>query len=95
MYGLYANVVKDNVLREGAKVSVCSLTGGGERVRVRGLSVGGRKTEKYIAIKNLKNFRAKWVPDKDRVEFYVTSESRACIEKVALELNRRNMEIKT
>lgn len=60
-YGTIANVISDKVLRTGAKVWLGYPHNG--CVVVTGLSHGGRLMTKWIHLKRLENFRAKWIPE--------------------------------
>jgi len=67
-FGIVANVEGDKHFREGAKVTITWLNPGDpcSMVGCFGLSRGGRRITKIINIKKLKNFRAKWIPEKIR-----------------------------
>jgi hypothetical protein len=62
-YGLVANVHGDKVLRDGAKIWILWWNGGGpDRVKVVGISKGGRRVTKFVPRKRLSNVRAAWIP---------------------------------
>ena len=72
-YGVVANVMEpDRVLRNGAKVWIMHGWGGGgwERLKVRGLSRGGRTVTKWVPIERLSNFRRAWMPENLRDSGY-------------------------
>ena len=60
IYCLVANVTQEKVLRNGAKVYVIQLSYDG--AYVTGLSKGGRRVTKWVALKRVSNFRAAWIP---------------------------------
>ena len=63
-YVIVANVaLADSCLRMGARVVVCSIPGNPDRVRVRGLTRGGRRVTKYTRLKGLSNIRTAWEHD--------------------------------
>lgn len=62
IFGIVANNRADGgdpIFRKGAKVVVVSLMG--DRLKVKGLSLGGRQVHRIVPIKRLENFRAKWM----------------------------------
>lgn len=68
-FGIAANVTRpDSCLRLGAKVWIESIPGNPDNMRVRGLSRGGRRIEKWVNAKHsLGNFRVAWMPPKARL----------------------------
>lgn len=60
-FGIVANVISDKVLRTRAKVWIVYVRW--PCAQVVGLSRGGRWLEKYIHLKRLETFRAKWIPE--------------------------------
>jgi hypothetical protein len=66
VFGIVANVLSDKHLRIGGKVWIQQTNGGAEMVKVSGLSHGGRRIYKYVPLKRLSNFRAKWIPETQR-----------------------------
>ena len=70
-FGIVANALRDPLFRKG---SLCWLVGGWtggcyERVKMSGLSKGGRRIEKWSALKHFENFRVKWIPDHVRARY--------------------------
>lgn len=62
MYGIIANVIKtERSLRKDGKVWIFDLQYD-NRARVYGMTRGGKRIEKYTALKYLGNFRAAWIP---------------------------------
>lgn len=66
VFGIVANVLSDKHLRIGGKVWIQQINGDAEQVKVYGLSQGGRRIAKYVPLKRLTNFRAKWIPEAQR-----------------------------
>jgi hypothetical protein len=65
-YVIVANVaLADSCLRLGARVVVLSIPGNPDRVRVRGLSRGGRRVTKYTRARALRDVRVAWEYDTD------------------------------
>jgi hypothetical protein len=63
-YGIFANAVSDDTLRNGAKVQILQKSDEDGRLRVRGLSIGGREIEKWVDHGKLKDFRVAWLSTK-------------------------------
>jgi len=61
MYCIIANVIKDKLLRKGAKVRLVDWHVGGRNHWVRGLSKGGRYITKIIPYKKLTDFRVTYI----------------------------------
>lgn len=60
-YAIVANVaLPDSCLRTGARVVIHGIPGNPERVRVRGISRGGRAVTKYTRTAGLRDIRAAW-----------------------------------
>lgn len=81
-YVIVANVaLPDSSLRMGARVVVLSIPGNPERVRVCGLSRGGRRVTKYTRTRGLKNIRAAWEygPAHDGCTFATKEAAEECI----------------
>ena len=62
MYGIVANVSKDSILRDGAKVWINFCNGDAERPKVFGLSKRGRIIHKYTRYSRLRNYRVAFIP---------------------------------
>ncbi|TIT80119.1 MAG: hypothetical protein E5W57_04100 [Mesorhizobium sp.] len=74
-FGLIANVEGvDRIFRMGAKVWLCSGTGGEGWFRFEwwGMSRGGRTLQKWAPTERFTNFRAAWVPPhlRERVSYF-------------------------
>ncbi|WP_166246444.1 hypothetical protein [Paenibacillus turpanensis] len=63
MYGVVANVVIDNQLRNGAKVYILYCHGMARSPKVYGMARDGKRIEKYISYKKLMKFRSQWLPE--------------------------------
>jgi hypothetical protein len=90
MYGLVANVISDNALRNGALVHLFYRKDGEPRVFVSGLSKGGRRIEKWIPYKRLKNYRAKSLSEyvQERTNLYFMSEDKKELTNIANKYNQ-------
>lgn len=79
MYGITGNIVSSQVYRTNARVTVCDYKDF-HRVRVVGLSKGGRKTMMWISLKIVKNIRVKFIYKPDRPEVKLFQEKNDAIE---------------
>lgn len=61
-----ANVQGDRRFRNGAKLHLCTHTGGGDRAEFWGKSLGGRYIRKWTDIRKLSDIRVVWAPHAKR-----------------------------
>jgi len=64
-----ANIIRDKVFRDDAKVLILDIPGSKESLQVRGLSKGGRTVMKWVQISRLRNFRPEFTAKLDDVGF--------------------------
>ena len=95
MYGVVANVVKDNQLRIGAKVYILYCHGMAENPKVYGMARDGKRIEKYMPYKRLNKFRAQWLPEHIRERVIWKYEEKGVADRVAktLELMWTNVRL--
>jgi hypothetical protein len=62
-YVLVGNIVDDRLLRCGARVVIEMVPGNPDRVRVAGLSIGGRRITRWLRVDQLRDVRVAWEHD--------------------------------